>query len=127
MQTLLSGSESGISKGPLGLFLALTGLVLVMFIGERFGLIPGFIALAAWSGACQFLRSRGDSEAHRRNWRGMLLVATLPIGIFVLVVLLERRVVMFVQGSGILIAGLGGTYVGAFAAALLARRVANRT
>jgi hypothetical protein len=57
----------------------------------------------------------------------MLLVATLPIGIFVLVVLLERRVVMFVQGSGILIAGLGGTYVGAFAAALLARRVANRT
>ena len=59
-------------------------LVLVMFIGERFGLIPGFIALAAWSGACQFVRSRGDSEAHRRNWRGMLLLATLPIGIFVL-------------------------------------------
>jgi hypothetical protein len=57
----------------------------------------------------------------------MLLVATLPIGIFVLMVLLERRAVIFVQGSGILIAGLGGTYVGAFAAARLAQREANRT
>ena len=98
-----------------------------MFIGERFGLILGLIALAAWSGACQFVRSCGDSEAHRRNWRGMLLVAALPIVIFVLMVLREPRAVVFVQASGILIAGLGGTYFGAFAAVRLARREANRT
>jgi hypothetical protein len=127
MQTLSSGTQKSSSRGPILVFLALIGLVPVMFVGERFGVIPGFVAIAAWCGACQFIRSRGDSEAPHRNWRRMALIAILPIAIFVLMVLQERPGVVFVQGSGILIAGLGGTWVGAFAASRLARRIAGRT
>src|ERR1017187_10560126 len=79
MQTLSSGNESGMAKGPLGVFLAFMGLLLVMFFGESFGPMAAFIALAPWWFVWRFLRSRGDSEAHRRNWRGMVVVAALPI------------------------------------------------
>ena len=125
MQTLSSGNESGISKGPLGIFLAFMGLVLVMFFGESFGPMAAFIAFAVWCFVCQFLCSRGDSEAHRRNWRGMVPVATLPIVLAVLNLLLERGSGR-AQGPFILVFGLAAVYAGAYTAALLARRKAVR-
>ena len=125
MQTLSSGNESGMSNGPLAIFLAFLGLFLVMFLGESFGPMAGIIALAPWCFACQFLRSRGDSEAHRRNWRGMVLVAALPIVLALLNLLVERGAGR-AQGPFILVFGLTGVYAGAYTAALLARRKAAR-
>jgi len=113
------------SKGPLGVFLAFMGLLLVMFFGESFGPMAAFIALAVWCFVCQFLRSRGDSEAHRGNWRGMVLVAALPIVLAVLNLLFERGSGR-AQGPFILVFGLAGVYAGAYTAALLARRKAAR-
>ena len=123
MQTLSSGNESGMSKGPLGVFLAFMGLLLVMFFGESFGPMAAFIALAVWCFVCQFLRSRGDSEAHRRNWRGMVLVAAVPIVLAVLNLLGERGSAR-AQGPFILVFGRAAVYAGAYMAALLARRKA---
>ena len=113
------------SNGPMGYFLAFMGLFLVMFLGERFGPVAAIIAFAPWCFVCQFLRSRGDSEAHRRNWRGMALVATLPIVLTVLNLALERGAGR-AQGPFILVLGLTGVYAGAYTAALLARRRVER-
>src|ERR1039457_4256320 len=113
MQTLSSGNESGMAKGPLGVFLAFMGLLLVMFFGESFGPMAAFIALALWCFVWQFLRSRGDSEAHRLNWRVMVLVAALPIVLAVLNLLGERESGR-AQGPFILVFGLAGVYAGAY-------------
>jgi hypothetical protein len=40
--------EKGMVKGPLGVFLLLLSLLLIMEIGEQMGPIAGLIALAAW-------------------------------------------------------------------------------
>ena len=113
------------SKGPLRIFLAVISLLVIIGVGERLGLIAGFIGLAAWCFTWQFLRSRGDADAYRR-WSRLILVSAMPITIVVVMVLLERRDVIFVQAPGILIAGVGGAYAGAFTATILARRAAAR-
>jgi cytochrome c oxidase subunit IV len=117
--------EDGKSKGPIRVFLALIFLLVIMGVGERLGFVAGFLGLAAWSLTLQFLRSRGDIDAHR-HWSRLALVSALPIVVVVVMVLAERRAVILVQAPGILIAGVGGAYAGAFAAATLARRAAAR-
>ncbi len=113
-------------NGPLGYFLACLGLFLAIFLGESFGPVAGFIALVLWCFVCQFLRSRGDAEAHHRNWSGMVLVAALPIVFAALNLLLERGAGR-AQGPFILVFGLTGVYAGAYTAATLARRKAARS
>lgn len=98
-----------------------------MEVGEKLGVVTGLLALAAWCFTCQFLRSRGDVQAHRRNWSGMLLVGALPVAIVVLMMLVERRGIVLTGAPAILIAGVGGTYAGALAAAVIARRTVTRS
>jgi hypothetical protein len=114
------------SNGPLGYLLAFMGLFLVVFLGESFGPMAACIPFALWCFLCQFLRSRGDAEAHRQNWRGMVLVAVLPIGLATLNLLLERGPGR-AQGLLILVFGLPGVYAGAYTASVLARKRAARS
>lgn len=117
--------EDGKSQGPVRIFLALLSLLVIIGVGERLGLMAGFIGLAVWCFTWQFLRSRGDADAYRR-WSRLILVSALPVTIAVLLVLLERRDVILAQAPGILIAGIGGAYAGSFTATILARRAAVR-
>jgi hypothetical protein len=108
---------------PLGaLGLGFLGFFLLMSFGEMAGPIPGFILVAAYFAVCQFLLSRGHADAYRKDWWIMIaLDATVLAAVFVMV-LVEKRDVILSQGPAILLSCCGGTYAGAVAASLGARR-----
>ena len=109
-------------KSLRALLLGFIAFLLLMFIGETAGLIAAFISLAAYFSICQFLLSRGNVDAYRKDWPIMLaLAAPLLVAVFVMV-LVERREVILSQGPGILLSCCGGTYAGAVVASRTARR-----
>jgi hypothetical protein len=122
-------------RNPSGAFLlGLLSFVLMMFIsesrvkliGETMGLLAAFASLAVYFFICQFLRSRGNPDALRTDWRIMLTLGAVPFVSVVIMVLVERRDVILAQGPGILLACCGGTFAGAFAASRAARRATVR-
>jgi len=121
-------------KALIAFFLGLLSFLLFMFVGEaasyHFGDIAGFIAtfilMAAYFFICQFLLSRGNPDAYLKDWPVMLsLDAILIIAVFAMA-LVEKREVILSQGIGILLSCCGGTYAGAVAASIVARRSKRR-
>jgi hypothetical protein len=111
----------------LGAFgLGLVSFVLFMFIGESAGLMPAFITMAVYFFGCQFLLSRGNPEAHHEDWLIMVALDSVMLTSVMLMIAIENPNVFVEQGLGALVATCGGTYSGAFAASLSARRSATR-
>lgn len=111
--------------GALGL--GLFSFFLFMFIGETFGLLAAFVALAIYFFLCQFLLSKRHADALREDWPVMLALDAAMLASFALMLVLEKASVILSQGPGILFATLGGTCGGAAAASLCARRVRARS
>jgi hypothetical protein len=110
-------------------FLGLLSFFLFMFIGEKLtydygnaGWFVTFILMFVYFFPCQFFLSRGNPNAYRKDWPIMLALDIIWIAAFIVMIWTERRVVAFVQGLGILVSCLGGTWAGAFAASMKARR-----
>jgi hypothetical protein len=101
--------------------LGLVSFLLLMFVGETFGLPAAFAALAVYFFACQFLLSRNNPDALRADWRVMLTLVAVPLVSVVIMALVEKRDVLLTQGVGVLLASLGGTFAGAFTASRVAR------
>ena len=109
-------------KSLLALGLGFLPFFLYIFVGETAGVFAAFIFMAAYFSVCQFLLSRGNVDAYRKDWLIMLtLDATLLVFVLIMV-LVEKRGVILAQGPGILISCCGGTYAGAVVASLIARR-----
>jgi hypothetical protein len=121
------------SKALIAFFLGLLSFLLFMFVGEEasyhlgdVGFILAFILMAAYFFICQFLLSRGNPDAYRKDWPIMLaLDATLLLAFFIMV-LAERREVILSQGLGIILSCCGGTFAGAVVASIAARRKRGR-
>lgn len=120
-------------KALIAFILGLLSFLLFMFVGEEasyhlgdVGFILAFILMAAYFFICQFLLSRGNPDAYRKDWPIMLaLDATLLLAFFTMV-LAERREVILSQGLGILLSCCGGTFAGAVVASMAARRKRGR-
>jgi hypothetical protein len=112
-------------------FLGVLSFPVFMFVGETadnlFGDIAAFIAtfilMAAYFFICQFLLSRGNPLAYRKDWPIMLaLDAVIILVLFVSVLVEKQGVVFLTQSLGILLACIAGTFAGAVAASLAARK-----
>jgi len=122
------------SKALMAFFLGLLSFILFMFvgeaamyhIGEAVGLFVALILMAAYFFICQFLLSRGNPNAHRKDWPIMLALDSVPLLLVFIMALAERREVILSQGLGILISCCGGTLAGAVAASVAARRRQRR-
>ncbi len=69
------------SKSLIALGLGFLSLFLYFFVGETEGGFAAFILVAAYFSICQFLLSRGNVDAYRKDWFIMLaLDATLLVG-----------------------------------------------
>lgn len=112
-------------KSLLALGLGFLSFFLYIFVGETVGGFAAFILMAAYFSICQFLLSRGNVDAYRKDWLIMLaLDATFLVSVLIMV-LVEKREVILAQGPGVLISCCGGTYAGAVVASLIARRRAG--
>jgi hypothetical protein len=111
-----------VRKSLRALCLGFLAFFLFMFVGETAGLIAAFILMAAYFSICQFLLSRGNVDAYRKDWPIMLAMDATPLVVVLVMVLVERREVILSQGLGILLSCCGGTYAGAVVASLAARR-----
>jgi hypothetical protein len=124
-----------VRKPLLALFLGLIFFVLLWGLGETLGdkfgnagIIATFVVIGVCLFICQFLLSRGNPDAYRKDWLVMLALAA-PFLLLVVDLLLEwqkKGAVFMSQGLGILIFCCGGTFVGAVAASVAARRSAGR-
>jgi len=122
------------SKVFMAFLLGLFAFFLFMFIGETgmsrlgdvAGLIVAFILMAAYFFICQFLLSRGNPDAYRKDWPVMLALDAILLVALFFMILAERREVVLSQGLGILIFCCGATFAGAVAASIAARRKAKR-
>jgi hypothetical protein len=116
-------------KALIAFLLGLFSFLLFMFVGETasyhlgdVGFILAFILMAAYFFFCQFLLSRGNPYAYRKDWPIMLaLDAILIVAVFIMV-LVEKPQVVLSQGLGILLSCCGGTFAGAVVASLAARK-----
>lgn len=116
--------------------LGLVFFVLLWVLGEPLqynfgdaGLIAAFIVVGACLFFTQFRLSRGHPDAYRKDWPIMLALSA-PFLVLVAVVLLEwekRGAIFWSQGMGILVFCCGGTFAGAVAASLSARRGARQS
>jgi len=86
------------------------------------GLVLAFILMAAYFFFCQFRLSRGNPDAYRKDWPVMLALDAVWIISFIIMILVEKRGAILGQGLPILVGCLGGTWAGAFAASMKARR-----
>ena len=86
------------------------------------GEVLAFILMAAYFFFCQFRLSRGNPDAHRKDWPVMLALDIPWIALFIGMALTERREVVVAQGLVILVGCFGATWTGAFAASMKARR-----
>jgi hypothetical protein len=103
------------------LLLGLVSFVIFMFIGETAGLLAAFATLAAYFCLSQFLLSFRQAEPHR-EWGLMLALVAIPLLEVAIVCMVEKGAVILTQGTGILVSSCAGTYLGALAASLVARR-----
>jgi len=117
------------SKASAAFFLGVLSFFLFSFIGEpashylgNAGFIVTFILMAAYFFICQFRLSRGNPSAYRKDWPVMFALDAVWIISFIVMILVEKRAVVLGQGLPILVTCLGGTWAGAVAASLKARR-----
>jgi hypothetical protein len=90
--------------------------------GESAGLPAAFAALSVYFFLCQFLLSRNHPNAHREDWRDMLLLDGAML-VFVLIVVAQGVWdIILSQGTGMLLSTCGGTYAGAVVASVTAKR-----
>ena len=115
------------NKVVLAFLLGLVSFLVLMFIGETFGLLATFSSLAVYFFLCQVLLSRGNPDALRKDWRIMLALNAVMLISIVIMSLVEKRAVVFSQAPGILLASCGGTLAGALAASWAARRATAKT
>ena len=94
-------------KEPVALVLGVFSFFLFFFIGETAsfhwgdtGLIVAFIMMAAYFFICQFLLSRGNPDAHRKDWPVMLALDVIWIVLLIVMVFGEKREVVLSQGLG---------------------------
>jgi len=112
-------------KIVIAFLLGVLSFLLAMFIGEGSGLPAAFATLAGYFFICQFLLSRGNPNAWRSDWRIMLALDAVTIIVVCIMVTAENRDVALAQAPGWLLSTCGGTFAGALAASLVARRTAH--
>ena len=113
-------------RALIAILLGVVSFAVFMFVGETAGVVPAFIAVAAFLCVCQFLLSRGHVDANPKDWRIMLALAAPLLASTLVMVLLERREVVLAQAPVLLFACVG-IYAGAVVASLAARRTAARS
>jgi putative effector of murein hydrolase len=118
--------EEEMRKTWIAFLLGLPSFLVLMGVGETAGLIVAFTSLAVYFFICQFLLSRTNPDAYRKDWPFMLALDATPFVVVFIMVLVEKRAVILEQGPGILLAACGGTYAGAVVASFTAKRMAAR-
>jgi len=113
-------------KVAIALFLGVIGLFIGFGVGEGSGLVAGFVTLGVYCFLCQFLLSRKNVNAYRKDWPVMLALDAVWLFILCFLVLMEKDFIHS-QGPGILLATCGATYLGAVAASLTAKRMSPRS
>lgn len=130
-RSILSVEMGGQMKRILSAFgLGLLFFFLLFLVGEGLGLeLPDFVVVllmfvlsAAYFFICQFFLSRGNPHAFPKDWPVMLALDAVWIISFIIMILVEKRGAILGQGLPILVGCLGGTWAGAFAASMKARR-----
>jgi uncharacterized membrane protein YeiH len=112
-------------KSPLVAFiLGVLSFPVLFLVGEGLGLAAAYTVLAAYFFTCQFFLSRGGAASWRVDWRIVLSLDAVPLALFVVTALAEKREVVLSQGVAMLAACCGGTLAGLIAASLTARRAA---
>jgi hypothetical protein len=110
-------------KVVIAFFLGVIGLFIGFAVGEGSGLVAGFVTLGVYCFLCQFLLSRKNVNAYRKDWPVML--ALDAVWLFILCV-------MFFEGeaechsiprSRDTTRHLRGPYLGAVVASLTAKRI----
>lgn len=114
-------------KVVIAFFLGVFGLFVGFGVGEGSGLVAGCVALGAHFCLCQFLLSRKNANAYRKDWPAMLALDAVWLFILCVMFLKEKQNVIHSQGPGILLATCGATYLGAVVASLAARRTMARS
>ncbi len=109
-------------KPAIALLLGVVSFLLMMFVGEAWGLPAAFATLAGYFFVCQLLLSRGNRHALRTDTGVMLALGAVPLAVVVLMAFAERRDVLLTQGVGVLLSTAAGIVAGAFAASRTARR-----
>jgi hypothetical protein len=114
----------------LPLVLGLFSIFVFIFVGELADHLLGDIAaliviailMLTYFFICQFFASRGNPHALRKDWPLMLALGAGAIVVALITALAEKREVFLTQGLGFLLVWLVGTFAGAVAASLAARR-----
>jgi putative effector of murein hydrolase len=119
-------NEEKMRKTWIAFLLGLPSFLVLMFVGETAGLIAAFTSLAVYFFVCEFLLSRRNIDAYRKDWPFMLALDATPFVVVFIMVLVEKRAVILEQGPGILLSACGGTYAGAVVASITAKRMAAR-
>jgi len=109
------------SRHWIALLLGLLSFVVLMFVGETFGLPAAAAAAAVYFCLCQFFLSRGNMAAHH-NWSLMLALDAVTILATVMMVIAENWSVIVSQAPVFLVVPCVATYLGAVLASLAARR-----
>ena len=115
------------SKVVVAFFLGVIGLFIGFGVGEGSGLVAGFVTLGVYCFLCQFLLSRKNVNAYRKDWPVMLALDAVWLFILCVMFLKEKQNVIHSQGPAILLATCGATYLGAVVASLTAKRMLPRS
>ena len=105
----------------LAFFLGLPPFFGLMLVGEAVGPVTTNVSMTMFYFACQFLLSRGNTHAHRRDWSVMLALNATDF-VVILIVAIAQPPSVLSRGLGILLSACAGTYAGAVVASLTARR-----
>jgi hypothetical protein len=108
-------------------FLGVIGLFIGFGVGEGSGLVAGFVTLGVYCFLCQFLLSRKNVNAYRKDWPVMLALDAVWLFILCVMFLKEKQNVIQSQGPAILLATCGATYLGSVVASLTAKRTVARS
>jgi hypothetical protein len=114
------------TKLLIAFFLGLFSFLLMMFVGETAGLPAMFAVMTMYFFTCQYFLSRSHADAHRKDWRIMLALDTIPVVAVLIMVAVEKWDVILSQGPIVLLSTFGGTFAGAVVASVTAKRTAAR-
>ncbi len=121
-----TGREADLSKVVIAFLLGIIGLFIGFEVGEGAGIAVGFVTLGVYCFVCQFLLSRKNANAYRKDWPVMLALDAAWLCILCVMFLKEHQNLMDSQGPAILLATCGATYLGAVVASLTAKRMLPR-
>jgi hypothetical protein len=78
-------------KVVIAFFLGVIGLFIGFGVGEGSGLVAGFVTLGVYCFLCQFLLSRKNVNAYRKNWPVMLALDAVWLFILCVMFLKEQQ------------------------------------